>query len=185
MSIASPSGAEVSFKIVITHYNQVLRVLGLLPHAPTSDSPTATSPSGALLAGGGDDSGDDGVGGGGGGGGGRGGGGGGSGAVAPASVWPREELALSTSGGVGLFGVFAALDATAPSVRVGGDGGPGRTVPARLVVSEVPPAIRLILPNLSVEEFRKLKRDSAFLSRTLRTCEGCFLVYAQVWGCGC
>jgi hypothetical protein len=80
---------------------------------------------------------------------------------------------------VGLFGVYTALDSSAPSVRVAGDASE-RAVPSRLVVSEIPPSIRLTLPNLTVEEYKKLKRDSAFLLRTLRTCEGCFLVYAQV-----
>ena len=179
MSISSPSGAEVAFRIIITHYNQVLRVIGLSPYNLSAASSSTTSSASAPPEGDGDEDGvgasltplDD-------------------NAVVPSdSVWPNEALALSTSGGVGLFGVYTHLDPSAKWVKAT-DGGQGagatsgssttKLVPPRLVVSEIPPPIKLVLPNLTVEEYRKLKRDSAFLLRTLRTCEGCFLVYAQV-----
>jgi hypothetical protein len=80
------------------------------------------------------------------------------------SLWPDVTLAQSMSGGVGLFGVY----------------GLGKQrVPAN-IVTEIPTVIHVLEPNLSVEDFRRLKRDAGFQNKTTRMCEGCFLVYAQV-----
>jgi hypothetical protein len=181
MAVASPSSPEVAFRIVITHYNQLLRVLNLVPWTPPAVAGDGRRASVSAASDGGDagagdhsntedDDADDDE----------------PSLVPPESLWPKETLCLSSSGGVGLFSVFTSLDDGVwyrSSAEVGEDG-PAR-VPARLVVTEIPPPIKLVMPDLTVQEYRRLKRDPSFLVKTMRSCEGCFLVYAQVCASCC
>lgn len=201
LTLAAPSSSLVMYKTIISHYNQVLRMLGLTPHtiepaatvvkpgsagieydrtSPVGDydydgqeSPLAvgrkgrrtartiaTMPNAVPRA-----------------------------SVPDVSVWPKERAALSAAGGVGLLAVFHELKVPAPYHP-----GPGvakenplvpppddpDSVPSRLVVSEIPPIIHALQPALSVEDYRRLKRDPGFQAKQVKTCEGCFLVYAQV-----
>jgi hypothetical protein len=82
----------------------------------------------------------------------------------PESQWPDVTLAQSMSGGVGLFGVYGIGKQRVPTT----------------VVTEIPTVIHVLEPNITADEFRRLKRDPGFQNKTTRMCEGCFLVYAQV-----
>jgi hypothetical protein len=196
--MTSNASSYVAYKTIIGHYNTVLKLLGLVPYKGSLDvstparSPTDTSS---------DDEASD------------------SqpvsrrrstqrarnrrkmsttlhgqefseGAVPQVCRWPPETVALSTAGGVGLFGVYTDLSPPTPyhrptasevaAMQRASSRKADKKVPGRLIVTEIPTVIHVLEPNLSVEDFRRLKRDAGFQNKTTRMCEGCFLVYAQV-----
>jgi hypothetical protein len=182
--------ATVPYRVVIAHYAQLLRTLGLQPWsvsvaraaAPSSGAPLPTLDVADVTE------------------------------VLAINVWPDHELSLSAAGGVSLYGVYAALDAAARAscVRVcvpdavpphtpssGGSGSgsgsarqspagastalrDGDFVPRRLVVSEVPPCLALVNPRMTVSEYAQLKSEESFLEQGMAVCDECFLVYAKV-----
>lgn len=163
---------EVQYKTVVSHYEQLLLLLGLTPHVE--------EPKGS------DDE-HDGMG--------AGGAGGAEGKrksrrrshtaadedeedieavtsrIPRESLWPSKKLVLSASGAVGLIGVY-------PEPQYHEDGRPKRVRPS--VVKDIPPVIAHIHPKLSNDDYRRYRRDPLFLFKTVPVCEDCFLVFADV-----
>ena len=80
--------------------------------------------------------------------------------------WPPNPTIIAAAGGVGFGNLGALADRNRNEMR-GAD-------------ATMPPIIRQIHPKLSLDAYRKYRRDPLFMYKTVVVCEDCFLVYAEL-----